>query len=799
MDISALSQVTQQYYFGGGQNYIKLTLAGDNKFKTGDKVSVTFTTSSSGNSRGFYVRKTSHTTTTNQLTSETSSDTKATKTVTLTAAFNDETSIYINRNNGIYVFTVTITREASSLTKLATPSISINQATGVVTINDIDTHASKVTYTTNGSDPTASSTTYDAENKPVLNANCTVKAIAIGDGVSYSNSNITSANAVVAVENPVITSHNGTVEITCATDGATIKYNFDNGESWNTYTQSFTLFTGETVYAKAEKAGLKNNSSVVNSSVAAAPAKATGSQTKILSWIVPSDANNWEYMSGDNGNGGTTNYGIRGKADTEEEGWALWISPNGSSYYDKAIYGSGSYTISETGYTYLRGSNGRQFNIDMPANLRANRITLYSYNGMAGTSLWTPVCGTTYTSDSEIGIVSTSASSPEIRVFALDDVANTITLNNSGYQQLFIAVIDYTVYVPGPAAPETVLGDAITWDFSSSDAQEAAGSISTDTSNELTATDGTSKITYVAGKDSYETSSNKGYYIKTGGGSGSNRYFVLRISSNGLLGITSQSNNGEYVIKKAAESSTTYSSASNLTTITTTNDGEEVQGEIVYDKDKPYLIIGFSSKKYTQKITWTPASNDITLTTTDNMAGWRAFNPNGQGYKLDANTKAYIITAEKSDGRIALAELAARGGDIPGNTCVLLHTTSATDSHKMTLTKKAVANYSGATNKLKASTGALANVYRLGYGADGVAFYPYSGTPATGTVYLDVDSTPEAARALIFNFEEETTGISDVTGKTENVKSEYFDLSGRRVAHPTKGLYIVNGKKVIMK
>ena len=45
----------------------------------------------------------------------------------------------------------------------------------------------------------------------------------------------------------------------------------------------------------------------------------------------------------------------------------------------------------------------------------------------------------------------------------------------------------------------------------------------------------------------------------------------------------------------------------------------------------------------------------------------------------------------------------------------------------------------------------------------------------------------------------ETTGIADVRCQMEEVRGEYFDLSGRRVAHPTKGLYIVNGKKVVIK
>ena len=46
--------------------------------------------------------------------------------------------------------------------------------------------------------------------------------------------------------------------------------------------------------------------------------------------------------------------------------------------------------------------------------------------------------------------------------------------------------------------------------------------------------------------------------------------------------------------------------------------------------------------------------------------------------------------------------------------------------------------------------------------------------------------------------EEETTGIDGITSNVHQ-RSEIFDLQGRRVSNPGKGLYIVNGKKVIMK
>ena len=42
------------------------------------------------------------------------------------------------------------------------------------------------------------------------------------------------------------------------------------------------------------------------------------------------------------------------------------------------------------------------------------------------------------------------------------------------------------------------------------------------------------------------------------------------------------------------------------------------------------------------------------------------------------------------------------------------------------------------------------------------------------------------------------SGISTVESSKLKVES-YYDLSGRRVAQPTKGLYIVNGKKVVVK
>ena len=58
-----------------------------------------------------------------------------------------------------------------------------------------------------------------------------------------------------------------------------------------------------------------------------------------------------------------------------------------------------------------------------------------------------------------------------------------------------------------------------------------------------------------------------------------------------------------------------------------------------------------------------------------------------------------------------------------------------------------------------------------------------------------------AARSLSFDVDEEgnTTGVADINRETITNNGDFFNLAGQRVAQPTKGLYIVNGKKVVIK
>ena len=73
------------------------------------------------------------------------------------------------------------------------------------------------------------------------------------------------------------------------------------------------------------------------------------------------------------------------------------------------------------------------------------------------------------------------------------------------------------------------------------------------------------------------------------------------------------------------------------------------------------------------------------------------------------------------------------------------------------------------------------------------------GTLPANKAYLPIltANVPSNARLSII-FEDETTGISNVESHMMNVEG-YYNLAGQKVAQPTKGLYIVNGKKVIIK
>ena len=90
--------------------------------------------------------------------------------------------------------------------------------------------------------------------------------------------------------------------------------------------------------------------------------------------------------------------------------------------------------------------------------------------------------------------------------------------------------------------------------------------------------------------------------------------------------------------------------------------------------------------------------------------------------------------------------------------------------------------------------------YALG-NFDGFGFYLSSVTtiPAKKAYLLASyipSSEPSAAKSYLLGLED-VTAIDDV--EVEEDEKVYYDLAGRKVLKPTKGVYIVNGKKILVK
>lgn len=89
-----------------------------------------------------------------------------------------------------------------------------------------------------------------------------------------------------------------------------------------------------------------------------------------------------------------------------------------------------------------------------------------------------------------------------------------------------------------------------------------------------------------------------------------------------------------------------------------------------------------------------------------------------------------------------------------------------------------------------------------------IGFYTFTGTRTipSGKCYLQIPDTKEVAGVkgftLVFNDEEQgdvATGIAEMEATTGPADGAIYNLAGQRLNKPTKGINIVNGKKVLVK
>ena len=193
-----------------------------------------------------------------------------------------------------------------------------------------------------------------------------------------------------------------------------------------------------------------------------------------------------------------------------------------------------------------------------------------------------------------------------------------------------------------------------------------------------------------------------------------------------------------------------------------------------------------------------PSGATVTMNLTANAAGganWLTFYNKLYNFEADENTQ--VFKARLSGTSITLYEVANRIVD--AGTAVVL---KSTGNPVMTLTTSASSNTdSNSLNGVSDAEGTTSDgtMYVLNYKeSTGVGFYKLTSGKklGVGKAYL----TYSDSGAPSFLGFDETTGIENIAKSQEpRANGQYFDLQGRRVAQPTKGLYIVNGKKVVIK
>ena len=259
-----------------------------------------------------------------------------------------------------------------------------------------------------------------------------------------------------------------------------------------------------------------------------------------------------------------------------------------------------------------------------------------------------------------------------------------------------------------------------------------------------------------------------------------------------------------------------YSSAADLyDTSANANQGIKIgsinkTGEISFDADKQYPYIGIRSNSgaiYITSITITYAkTTPITLTTAQYGTYFTT-----DAFVMPEGVTGYTVTAKDGEN-LTLNEAYTAGATVPASTALVL---KATDELTESKTYNAVVVNSteaaptdnllhGTVEEAQTNVAGATAYYKLANGDKGLGFYYGAENGAAFTngahkAYLAV--TGNLSQMKGFSFDGMTTGISQVsTAKTNN--ANIYDLNGRRIQSlnaAQKGIYIVGGKKVIVK
>ena len=273
---------------------------------------------------------------------------------------------------------------------------------------------------------------------------------------------------------------------------------------------------------------------------------------------------------------------------------------------------------------------------------------------------------------------------------------------------------------------------------------------------------------------------------------GTGDYLVLKINeAPGKLTFDIKGNGfsgGTFTLQASTDGET-------YTDVATYTELSETQNEVITTLASDVRYIKWV---YTSKSSGNVALGNITLykliTVTISSVGYKAYNTTADTDFSGTGVTAYVVTGYTTES-VTLEEVTA----VPEGTPLVLKA----DGGDYTLYAAEETPAAPAKNLLQISNGKVGDgstIYALA-NVDGPGFYVVKEGLTIPTNYIKIENSASNAPALSFDFGEGTTGIRSIENGQLTIDNVYYDLSGRKLnAMPTqKGVYIVNGKKVVIK
>ena len=165
--------------------------------------------------------------------------------------------------------------------------------------------------------------------------------------------------------------------------------------------------------------------------------------------------------------------------------------------------------------------------------------------------------------------------------------------------------------------------------------------------------------------------------------------------------------------------------------------------------------------------------------------------------KTEALTAYVVESASRGESGIQYTEVTA----VPANTPVILHGAEGTHNiYESAYSGETITNVLK-TGPVTVSDDNYGTIFVLNTGANGVGFYLLNNgkTLSEGKCYLEIpkNGTDDGAKFIGFHVGDATA--IDSVRQMDNNDAAIYNMAGQRVMVPTKGLYIVNGKKVFIK